>query len=61
VWGNHLPGQPTKPGGPDRVNTVEVIDVDGLAAGTWVLTVVGANVPTGSQPFALVARGRAIS
>jgi serine protease AprX len=61
IWGNHLAGQPTKPGGPDRVNTVEVIDVDGLAAGTWSLTVTGANVPAGPQPFSLVAGGQEIS
>jgi hypothetical protein len=61
IWGNHEPGHPDRPGGPDRVNSVEVIDADGLAAGTWVLTVTGANVPAGPQPFSLVARGRAIT
>jgi serine protease AprX len=61
IWGNHLPGQPTKPGGPDRVNTVEVIEVDALAAGTWSLNVTGANVPAGPQPFSLVAGGQEIS
>lgn len=60
IWGNHEPGHPDRPGGPDRVNSVEVIDAGGLAAGTWVLTVTGANVPAGPQPFSLVARGRAI-
>lgn len=58
IWGNHLPGQPTKPGGPDRVNSVEVIDVGGLASGTWKLAVTGANVPAGPQPFSLVVRTR---
>lgn len=40
----------------DRTNTVEVIDVAGLPAGTWELTVTGVNVPQGPQPFALVIR-----
>lgn len=61
VWGNHTPGHPTQPGGPDRVNTVEVIDVDGLAPGKWELAVTGANVPAGPQPFSLVVRTRTIS
>jgi subtilisin family serine protease len=61
VWGNHFFGEPSNPGGPDRVNTVEVIDVDGLGAGTWTLAVTGANVPAGRQPFSLVVRGQAIS
>ncbi len=56
VRGNHEPGHPERPGEPDRANTVEVVDVDGLAGGTWVLAVHGANVPQGPQPFALVVR-----
>ena len=48
VWGNHFPGQPAVPGGPDRLNTVEVIDVDALAAGTWILSVAGERPPGGS-------------
>ena len=56
VLGNHDPVHPERPGAPDRVNTVEVVDVDGLAGGTWVLTVRGENVPQGPQPFALVVR-----
>ena len=56
VHGNHVPGHPERPGVPDRVNTVEVVDVDGLAGGTWVLTVRGENVPQAPQPFALVVR-----
>jgi hypothetical protein len=58
VWGNHDPGSG---GRPDRANTVEVIDVDSIAAGEWELAVTGTNVPTGPQPFSLVARARAIS
>ena len=56
VWGNHQNGSPTTPGTPDRTNTVEVVDVSGLAAGTWELAVTGANVPQGPQPYALVIR-----
>jgi hypothetical protein len=56
IWGNHQNGSPTTPGVPDRTNTVEVVDVSGLAAGTWELAVTGANVPQGPQPYALVIR-----
>ena len=56
IWGNHQTGSPTTPGTPDRTNTVEVVDVSGLAAGTWELAVTGANIPQGPQPFALVVR-----
>ena len=56
TWGNHQTGDPTKPGAPDRTNTVEVVDVAGLAGGTWSLAVTGANVPQGPQPYALVVR-----
>jgi len=56
IWGNHQTGSPTTPGTPDRTNTVEVVDVSGLAAGTWDLAVTGANIPQGPQPYALVIR-----
>jgi hypothetical protein len=56
IWGNHQTGSPTTPGTPDRTNTVEVVDVSGLAAGTWELAVTGANIPQGPQPYALVIR-----
>ncbi|MGV8849620.1 MAG: S8 family serine peptidase [Propionibacteriaceae bacterium] len=56
VWGNHQTGSPMTPGTPDRTNTVEVVDVSGLAGGTWELAVTGANVPQGPQPYALVVR-----
>jgi hypothetical protein len=35
-----------------------VVDVGGLASGTWKLAVTGANVPAGPQPFSLVVRTR---
>ena len=56
IRGNHQTGSPTTPGAPDRTNTVEVLDVSGLAGGTWELAVTGANVPQGPQPYALVIR-----
>lgn len=56
VWGNHQTGSPMTPGTSDRTNTVEVVDVSGLAGGTWELAVTGANVPQGPQPYALVVR-----
>ena len=58
VWGNHPPGAA---GFPDLLNTVEVIDIDPLPAGTFRFVVSGTNVPSGRQPFSLVVRGRAIS
>jgi hypothetical protein len=58
TWGNHPAGAA---GVPDLLNTVEVIDIDPLPAGTYQLTVAGANVPSGRQPYSLVVRGRAIS
>ena len=56
LWGNHQTGSPTTPGTADRANTVEVVDVPGLAGGTWELAVTGANIPQGPQPYALVVR-----
>ncbi len=56
IWGNHQTGSPTIPGTPDRANTVEVVDVSGLAAGIWELAITGANIPQGPQPYALVVR-----
>jgi hypothetical protein len=50
TWGNHPPGEE---GRPDRVNTVEVIAVGDLPAGSYVLEVAGANVPEAPQPYAL--------
>ena len=49
-WGNHESGQT---GQPDQHNNVEVIEVDMLAAGQYVLRVIAANVPAAPQSFAL--------
>ncbi len=38
----------------DVVNNVENVYIQSPAAGTWTVTVTGANVPQGPQPFALV-------
>lgn len=53
AWGNQPAGVA---GLPDRVNTVEVIQADGLAPGAYRLTVRAINVMTGAQPYALAAR-----
>jgi len=51
TWGNHpVDGC----GSPDRVNTIEMIELANLASGDYTLEVSGANVPTGKQGFALV-------
>ena len=52
IWGNHEQGQA---GQPDRVNSVERIQLDNLAAGSHTLQVIGANVPSGPQAYALVS------
>lgn len=51
TWGNHPPGES---GHPDRANTVERIDIDVAATGTWRLRIIAVNVPRGPQGFALV-------
>ncbi|MEJ2692017.1 MAG: S8 family serine peptidase [Candidatus Thiodiazotropha sp.] len=51
IWGNHNAGGD---GDPDRINTVELIDLERLAPGRHTLEVIGANVPAGPQGFALV-------
>jgi hypothetical protein len=51
VWGNHGVNGAS---GPDRINTVEQIDIPDLTPGTYRLEVIGANVPEPPQPFALV-------
>jgi len=38
----------------DRRNTVEGIDIMGLGAGVYTVSVIGHNVPYGPQPYALV-------
>lgn len=46
------------PGGAhDRRNVEEVVTLPDAAAGTYTIRVAGANVPSGSQAFALVASG----
>jgi hypothetical protein len=45
----------------DAVNNVENVYVQSAAAGTWSVTVTGANVPQGPQPFALVVRGAQVA
>jgi len=41
----------------DTVNNVEIVYVQAPVAGAWTVTVSGANVPQGPQPFALVING----
>ena len=43
----------------DQLNTVEqtTVPTSALEAGAWTVTVTGASVPSGPQPFALVVRG----
>ena len=50
VYGNHTPGNN---GQPDKVNTVEVIDVADLPAGEYTLLVSARNVPQAPQAYAL--------
>ena len=46
------------PGGTfDTTNSEEAVILKSPAAGDWTVTVIGANVPVGPQPFALVATG----
>ena len=52
VHGNHPAGEP---GLADRRNTVEVVHLADAPAGIYTLRVTAANVPTGTQPFALLA------
>ncbi len=48
-------------GSADARNNVENVYVQSAAAGTWTVTVTGANVPSGPQPFALVVRGAQVA
>lgn len=53
--GNVFSGGWSQSGGSaDGVNNVENVYIESAAAGTWTVTVNGANVPQGPQPFALV-------
>jgi hypothetical protein len=44
-------------GSADTVNNVENVYLQSAGAGAWTVSVSGANVPQGPQPFALVVRG----
>ncbi|GAB4119777.1 MAG: hypothetical protein Fur005_45280 [Roseiflexaceae bacterium] len=56
--GNVFSGGWSQTGGTaDSVNNVENVYVQSAAAGTWTVTVNGANVPQGPQPFAIVVEG----
>nr|WP_255603134.1 S8 family serine peptidase [Oscillochloris sp. ZM17-4] len=60
--GNVFSGGWSQTGGSaDAVNNVENVYVQSAAAGTWTVTVTGANVPQGPQPFALVVRGATVA
>lgn len=50
VWGNHPRGADAAP---DRRNTVEAVHLPEAAPGEYTLRVVAANVPAGTQGFAL--------
>ncbi len=41
----------------DAINNVENVYVQSAAVGTWTVTISGANIPQGPQPFALVVDG----
>ena len=47
-------GWSTTGGAADATNNVENVYVANAPAGTWAVDVIGANVPNGPQPFALV-------
>ncbi|MBI4725928.1 S8 family serine peptidase, partial [candidate division TA06 bacterium] len=56
-WGNrYTSGQSTAnpTGKRDTANIVEVVRLKAPAAGAWVATINGNNIPYGAQPFALV-------
>ncbi len=50
-------GWSTTGGSADSVNNVENVYVQSAAAGTWTVEIIGANVPQGPQPFAIVVDG----
>ena len=49
---------PAGPGVPDAVNNVERVRINAPAAGTYTVTVTGANVLQGMQGYSLAASGR---
>lgn len=56
--GNVFAGGWSQTGGSaDARNNVENVYIQSAAAGVWTVTVTGANVPQGPQPFALVVDG----
>ena len=58
-WGNNFSGGWSTTGGSaDSVNNVENVYVQSAASGTWTVEVIGANVPQGPQPFAIVVDGQ---
>ena len=56
-FGPFAQGQSLAGGVFDTANTEEAVLLKSPAAGDWKVTVIGANVPVGPQPFALVATG----
>jgi hypothetical protein len=52
-----IPPQSAPGGSPDRRNVEEQVVFPSPVAGTYTIKVVGHNVPSGAQPFALVAAG----
>jgi hypothetical protein len=62
-WGNNFSGGQSVPGGSaDGVNVVEVVHVNNPASqGWWTVEVIGQNVPTGPQPFAVTVRGSGLN
>ncbi|OGS46671.1 MAG: hypothetical protein A3K66_07900 [Euryarchaeota archaeon RBG_16_67_27] len=57
VFGTFADGQSIAGGAFDTVNVEEAVIRKTPAVGTWTVRVIGANVPVGPQPFALVAVG----
>ena len=56
-FGPFAQGQSLPGGAFDTANTEEAVLLKSPASGDWTVTVMGANVPVGPQPFALVATG----
>jgi len=57
-WGNHFSGGQSATGGSaDGLNVVEVVHRNSPTPGNWTVEVIGQNVPTGPQPYAVVVTG----
>ncbi len=56
-FGSFALGQSVPGGTFDTTNTEEAVFLKSPAAGDWKVQIIGANVPVGPQPFALVATG----